>query len=71
MKPMHCPDCGSQRFYVKADDDPFTIFEFDIRDGQIVPDDASNDADMPPMSGATETYCDRCAWHGSFRVLQG
>jgi hypothetical protein len=71
MKSMHCPDCGSQRFYIKDPDDPFTLFEFDIQDGKIIADDENNDSAMPAVTESTETYCDRCAWHGRFKNLSG
>lgn len=60
---MACPVCGCQQFYVKDPDDEFEVHEFECRQGQPCfqcPEDA------PEMKNDTETYCEKCAWHGRF-----
>lgn len=70
MTEMKCPDCGAQSFYVKDPDDQYELFEFDLKNGEIVgtgDEAASTDLEV---SEETETYCDRCAWHDKFKALK-
>lgn len=66
---MKCPLCGCTEFYVKDPDDEYDIYEFNCKDGDIVFDDAKGENDVPEISDATETYCDKCAWHGKMETL--
>ncbi len=70
MRPMQCPDCGSQRFYVKDPEDQYTIFEFELKDGKIVPVDQETTSIPLEVVEETETYCDCCAWHDKFKTLK-
>lgn len=65
---MKCPDCGSQRFYVKDPEDQYNISEFDLKDGEIVYSDT--EPDLLEITGDTETFCNRCAWHDKFKTLK-
>ncbi|SHO49741.1 hypothetical protein [Desulfopila aestuarii] len=68
MAPMKCPDCGCESFYVKDPDDQFNIFEFDLKEGTIIP--RSGEEDQLSVEEETETYCERCAWHDKFKALK-
>lgn len=69
MKKMQCPDCGCNRFYVKDPDDQYNISEFELVDGRIIYSDEGDGEEPVKVSEDTETYCDQCAWHDRFRVL--
>lgn len=69
MAAMKCPDCGSESFYVKDAEDQFNIFEFELRDGEIVPSDVQ-ECNPIEVKAETETYCERCAWHDKFKALK-
>lgn len=70
MASMKCPDCGSQRFYVKDPDDQYNITEFDVKEGEIVYSDENTEPDLLEVAEDTETFCDRCAWHDKFKNLK-
>jgi hypothetical protein len=70
MVPMKCPDCGSQRFYVKDPEDQYNIFEFDLKEGEIVCSDKEAEGEPLEVVEETETFCDRCAWHDKFKTLK-
>lgn len=70
MLSMKCPDCGCQRFYVKDPEDQYTIFEFDLSEGEIVPVDAAAETEALPVTEETETFCEQCAWHDRFKTLK-
>jgi DNA-directed RNA polymerase subunit RPC12/RpoP len=61
---MKCPVCGSKRFFVRDQEDEYETNEFDLEDGQAV--FASEVQEIQPE---TETYCNRCSWHGRFVTL--
>jgi hypothetical protein len=67
---MKCPLCGCERFYVKDPDDEYETYEFICQDGEVVFDDENDDNDVPSINDSTETYCDKCAWHGKFETLE-
>ena len=70
MAPNKCPDCGCQRFYVKDPEDEYNLFEFDLKDGEIVASGEEADSDPLEVVEETETFCDRCAWHDKFKTLK-
>lgn len=63
---MRCPACGCLSFYVKNPDDEYETYEFDLKGGNIV---FHAEADGH-LKDETETYCNKCAWHGQFRELK-
>ncbi len=65
---MQCPVCKSLTFYVKDIDDEYETYRFDFRDNQVCFDPEVNPSDIPELTGETETYCDKCAWHGKFKT---
>lgn len=69
MAEMKCPDCGCHSFYVKDPDDEYELFEFELKEGEIL--GAGQKTSNPlEVTEETETYCDRCAWHDKFKTLK-
>ena len=66
---MECPLCGCQQFFLKDPDDAFETHEFSVASGEV-----RFDADgLPPLHGVqaeTETFCNKCSWHGKFQELK-
>ena len=63
---MKCPVCGCLEFYVKDPDDEYETYEFELREDKAV---AQSD-DCPEIKDNTESFCNKCAWHGEFKELQ-
>jgi hypothetical protein len=61
---MKCPVCGSQRFFIKDPKDEYDTYEFDLKAGQVVFVDEPQE-----VRPETETFCNRCSWHGRFEAL--
>jgi len=67
---MKCPLCGCQNFFLKNPNDEFETYEFSVASGDV---SFSGDADGAPAEGVqktTETFCNRCSWHGPFQELK-
>ena len=71
MAGTKCPLCGSASFYTKNPEDHYEIYEFDLKEGEIVSTSEARDSELPGIAETTETYCNRCAWHGQFGTLKG
>ncbi len=71
MSEGKCPTCGSRSFYVKDPEDPYEVHEFELLEGAVrfKPGEAES-PEPPELRGETETYCNRCAWHGRFNTLK-
>ena len=67
---MKCPTCGCEAFYVKDADDEYDIYEFTCSGGQIEFSDTIDTEDTPQIQDETETFCNRCAWHGQFGTFK-
>ena len=67
---MKCPTCGSENFYVKDADDEYEIYEFNCSEGAIKFDDDLDKEGVPQIEKETETFCNKCAWHGKFNTLK-
>jgi hypothetical protein len=66
---MKCPVCGCEKFFVKNPEDAFETFEFRVADGGVAFDaDAAEDA--PEVGPATETFCNKCSWHGKLGEMK-
>ena len=63
---MKCPVCGCLEFYVKDPDDEYETYEFELREDKVV---AQSD-DCPEIKDNTESFCNKCAWHGKVKELQ-
>ncbi len=67
---MRCPTCGCQNFYVKNTDDEYEIYEFSWSQGDIKFDSSLDQQSIPQITNETETYCNKCAWHGKYGTLK-
>lgn len=67
---MQCPLCRCEKFYVKSPDDEFETWEFTCNQGSICFDNGIDPSMAPEIKADTETYCQRCSWHGKFSSLQ-
>jgi hypothetical protein len=65
---MECPLCGCQDFFVKHPDDEFETFEFSVAEGRVA-FHATDAGAAPDVQADTETYCNRCSWHGRLKDL--
>ena len=70
MTEIKCPLCGSLKFYVKDPDDEYEICEFECIEGEIVFQPELDADEVPEIRENTQTYCDKCAWHGKFDELK-
>jgi hypothetical protein len=66
---MKCPVCKCESFYVKSTEDEFETWEFKCPDGVVCFDDGTDPSEAPEIKSDTETFCQRCAWHGEFSHL--
>jgi hypothetical protein len=67
---MKCPLCGCQDFYVKDPQDEFETHGFSVASGEVCFSAAPPDGSAPQLQEATETFCNRCSWHGRFQELK-
>ena len=67
---MKCPQCGCVEFYVKDPDDEYETYEFGWRDGNVEFGVDVDSSSCPDIVDDTETFCDKCSWHGSVRDLR-
>jgi hypothetical protein len=70
MAESKCPVCGCKKFHVKNPDDDYDVYEFECRDGEIYFEEDLEDGDCPPVSDATETFCNACAWHDKLNKIK-
>ena len=63
---MQCPLCRSQSFYIKDPNDEYEMYRFDVREGQVCFDSEIDTSLIPALTDSTETFCDKCSWHGKF-----
>ncbi|UCF94677.1 MAG: hypothetical protein JSW39_11130 [Desulfobacterales bacterium] len=66
---MKCPVCGGLNFYVKDPDDEYETYEFELKEGGASFASETAAAKPPDVREQTETYCNKCAWHGKFGAL--
>jgi hypothetical protein len=66
---MKCPDCKSERFYVKDPDDEYEVYTFSCPDDVVCFDEEVDAGEAPAVDAGTETFCERCAWHGRLSDL--
>lgn len=69
-KGMECPLCGCQHFFIKNPDDEFETYEFSVASGQVRFGEDAEAASAPEVRGTTETFCNKCSWHGKFQDLK-
>ena len=66
---MKCPLCGCQTFYVKDPDDEYETCEFELRDGRVQFTGEDEASCSPEVGDDSETYCNKCSWHGKLEDL--
>jgi hypothetical protein len=67
---MKCPLCGCQNFFVKNPDDEFETYEFSVASGDVHFGADAEAAASPEIQETTETFCNKCSWHGKFQDLK-
>ena len=67
---MKCPTCGCEKFYVKDTDDEYDIYEFTCPEGRIEFNTDYDKQEIPKITNETETFCNKCSWHGKFSTLK-
>ncbi len=67
---MKCPTCGCERFYIKDADDEYEVYEFTTSNGNLEFDETLDTNNIPEVTRDSETFCDKCAWHGRFEILK-
>lgn len=70
MENRKCPTCGCQSFYVKDPDDEHSVYVFRCEDGDICFDPEIDDDAPPQIDDDTETFCNNCSWHDSFKKVK-
>jgi len=70
MTEIECPLCGCEQFYVKDPDDEYETYEFSCPNGKIVFSSKGDELEHPEILERTETYCNRCAWHGKYQEIK-
>ena len=66
---MKCPTCGCEKFFVKDPDDEYEIYTFTRHAGEVSFEPEVDPSAVPEVTGESETFCDRCAWHGKLKTL--
>ena len=66
---MKCPLCSSVNFYIKDPQDEYETYEFELKDGQVEYSSEDEAAAAPGVQDQTETFCNKCSWHGKFKEL--
>jgi hypothetical protein len=66
---MKCPICGCKNFYVKDPEDEYETYGFELKDGEVSLDDQDDTGELE-IDSDTETYCDKCSWHGKLQELK-
>ena len=69
-KEMKCPVCGCQEFFVKDPEDEFETREFSVASGEVRFSAGAADDQVSGVREATETFCNRCSWHGKYQELK-
>jgi hypothetical protein len=67
---MKCPLCGCQDFFVKDPEDEFETYGFSVADGDLRFGAEADGGPVPEVRAATETFCNKCSWHGKFQELK-
>ena len=66
-----CPTCGCKTFYIKNPEDEYEVYVFTCDDGEVCFDAEISETETPPqIEDETETYCNNCAWHDSFKKIK-
>ena len=66
---MKCPACSCVNFYIKDPDDEYETHEFELVNGEVAFDPGDEASLSPEVHDDTETYCNKCSWHGKLKEL--
>lgn len=66
---MKCPTCGCKNFYVKDPGDEYETYGIELKDGEVCLADQGDTGELE-IDSDTETYCDKCSWHGKLQELK-
>lgn len=70
MNNGRCPVCGARQFYIKDPDDQYNIAMFRLDSGEVIYENEEPDSDQIAIDGDSEVFCEKCAWHDKFLMLQ-
>ncbi|MGD9306979.1 MAG: hypothetical protein PVF79_22125 [Desulfobacterales bacterium] len=56
-------------FYIKDPDDEYETHEFELVNGQVAFGSDDEASSIPELHDDTETYCNKCSWHGEFKEI--
>jgi hypothetical protein len=68
---MKCPLCGCEEFFVRDPADEFETYEFSLAKDSVEFAAGTDAAGAPAVGEDTETFCNRCSWHGRLDELKG
>jgi hypothetical protein len=71
MSDCKCPLCGSKSFFLKDPVDEYETYEFELNDTGPVFDPSLQEEEIPGIEESTDTFCNRCSWHGPYGELEG
>ena len=66
---IKCPVCSCVNFYIKDPDDEYETYEFEVRDGRVAFNSEDEASEAPAVEAETETFCNKCSWHGRLKEL--
>jgi hypothetical protein len=67
---MKCPLYGCKNFYIKDPEDDYETYAFESKNGEICFHENVDESDVPDIDDRTETFCDKCSWHGRYKMLK-
>jgi len=69
---MKCPVCGSLNFFVKAPDDEYETYDFELKGEEVAfnPEAAESNSPKVKSDSDTEVFCEKCSWHDKFQKLK-
>ena len=66
---MKCPACSCVSFYIKDPDDEYETHEFELVNDEVAFGSDDEASPNPEVHDDTETYCNKCSWHGKFKEI--
>lgn len=66
---MKCPVCSCVNFYIKDRGDEYETHEFELVNGEVAFGSDDEASFVPALHDDTETYCNKCSWHGKFKEI--
>ena len=66
---MKCPVCSCLNFFIKDPHDEYETYAFELQDGRVAFSSPDEAASTPDVQDDTETFCNKCSWHGKFKEL--